>query len=86
VSIVGASLAPRWVTCTYTRSVSGGTAPYTYQWSDENGTGSPYDTGTTYDVDMISVADDIYLTVTDHNGVQKTVSKHVTTSLSAPPC
>lgn len=86
VSIVGPTLVPRWVTCTWSSSVSGGTAPYSYQWSDARGTGSIYDTGTSYDVDMISATDDIYLTVTDANGVQQGASKHVTTSLSAPPC
>jgi len=86
VSIVGPSLVPRWVTCRWTSSVSGGTAPYSYQWSDEHGTGSDEDTGESYYVDMISASDDLYLTITDANGVQKSVSKHVTTSLSAPAC
>lgn len=86
VSIVGPSLVPRWVTCTWSSSVSGGTAPYTYQWSDARGTGNLPDNGTSYSVDMISASDILYLTVTDANGVQQSVSKNVTTSLSAPPC
>jgi hypothetical protein len=86
VSILGPTLARRWTTCTWTRSVSGGTAPYTYQWSDARGTGSIYDTGTSYQVDMISASDDIYLTVTDANGVQASASKHVNTSNTAPLC
>jgi hypothetical protein len=86
VTILGPTLAPRWVTCSWTSAVSGGTAPYSYQWSDAHGTGSQADTNESYYVDMISASDDIYLTVTDANGVQKSASKHVNTSLSAPPC
>ena len=86
VSISGPTLARRWTTCTWYRSVSGGTAPYTYQWSDEHGTGSPIDTGISYDVDMISVSDDIYLIVTDANGWTRFATKHVNTSSTAPLC
>jgi hypothetical protein len=35
---------------------------------------------------MISASDDIYLTVTDANGVQASASKHVNTSNTAPLC
>lgn len=87
VSILGPTLARRWTTCTYTRSVSGGTAPYTYGWADESAGGSPINTGTTWDVDMISSAgDDIYLTVTDANGWQRSATKHVTVTATAPVC
>jgi hypothetical protein len=86
LSINGPTLARRWTTCTYTRSVSGGAAPYTYEWSDEAGGGSPINTGTSYSVDMISAGDDIYLTVTDANGWQRSATKHVTVTLSAPVC
>ena len=86
VSIVGPSLVPRWVTCTWSSSVSGGTAPYTYHWSDQHLTGNPPDNDTEFSVDMISATNILYLTVTDANGVQKSVSKNITTSLSAPPC
>jgi hypothetical protein len=87
LSILGPSQARRWSTCTYTRSVSGGTAPYTYEWSSEAGGGGAIDNGTTYDVDLISAGgDDISLTVTDANGWQRSATKHVSVSLSYPPC
>jgi|GEM_PF-4332415 len=86
VGITGTTLARRWTTCTWYKSASGGTAPYTYYWWDEHGTGSVNNTGTSYQVDMISASDDIYLTVTDANGVQATATKHVNTSSTAPLC
>ena len=87
ISIQGPSQARRWSTCTYTRSVSGGTSPYTYEWSSEAGGGSPIDNGISYDVDLISAGgDDIHLTVTDANGWSRSATKHTSVSLSYPAC
>ncbi|HEU4561700.1 MAG TPA: hypothetical protein VFS20_28000, partial [Longimicrobium sp.] len=85
VTISPPSTVRRFTSCTWYKSVSGGTAPYTYYWEIDGGAATT-NTGATFTADVISAAADIYLTVTDANGVQKTVSKHITTSTSAPLC
>lgn len=84
VTISPPSTVRRFTSCTWYKSVSGGTAPYTYYWEIDGGAGTS--TSATFTADVISAAADIYLTVTDANGVQKTVTKHITTSTSAPLC
>lgn len=84
VTISPPSTVRRFTSCTWYKSVSGGTAPYTYYWEIDGGSGTS--TGATFTADVISASADIYLTVTDANGVQKTVTKHINTSTSAPLC
>jgi hypothetical protein len=84
VTISPPSTVRRFTSCTWYKSVSGGTAPYTYSWEIEGGSGTS--TSSSFTAEVLSAAADIYLTVTDANGVQKTVTKHITTSTSAPLC
>ncbi|HEX9937827.1 MAG TPA: hypothetical protein VGB15_11920 [Longimicrobium sp.] len=84
VTISPPSTVRRFTSCTWYKSVSGGTAPYTYYWEIDGGSGTS--TSATFTADVISASADIYLTVTDANGVQKTVTKHINTSTSAPLC
>lgn len=83
-SISPPSTVRRFTSCTWFKSVTGGTKPYTYYWEDSNG--NPSGTGTSYTATVVSAADDISLTITDANGVQLTVTKHVTASTTAPLC
>ena len=86
VTINGHSTVRRGDTCIWTSTVSGGTAPYSYSWSDEGSGSSGSTTGTSFTVTIIGAGDYIYLTVTDINGVQKSVTKYVSATLSAPLC
>jgi hypothetical protein len=85
LSILGPATAQRWTTCTYARSVSGGTAPYTYEWSDGFGGGGLPNDGTHYDVEMIT-SGEIYLTVTDANGWQRSATRYIAVHFSYPAC
>lgn len=84
VSIDGPGEVQRWTDCEWRASVSGGTRPYTYDWSASGGAGTSY--GYYWIGQSISASMTLQVTVTDANGVQKTVSRYIQTSPSAPPC
>lgn len=84
VTISPPSTVRRFTSCTWFKSVTGGTAPYTYSWEIEGG--SVASAGSTLTATVISAAADIYLTVTDANGVQKTVTRHIATNTTAALC
>lgn len=83
ISINGPSPVRRWQTCTWRAAVSNGTSPYTYTWSVDDGDGS----GNGYEWTGYSISSGgltLYVTVTDANGVTKTVSRFISVSTSAP--
>ncbi|HEX2204856.1 MAG TPA: Ig-like domain-containing protein [Longimicrobium sp.] len=84
VTINGPGLIPRFTTCYYSASVSGGTSPYTYDWEASGGSGT--ENGRYWSGESISAAMDLEVTVTDANGVVKTVSRHIDTAWNAPAC
>ena len=84
VTISPPSTVRRFTSCTWYKSVSGGTAPYTYYWYDENGNPEGY--GATYTATTLSASNIIHLTVTDANGVQKSVQKNINSTNTAPLC
>lgn len=84
IGISGPATVRRSTSCTWTRTVSGGTAPYSYSWSDTGG--NPTGTGTSYTATIVTAADDITLTVTDANGGTSSTTKHVTATTTAPLC
>lgn len=84
VSISPPSTVRRFTSCTWFKTATGGTAPYTYSWSIDGGSGES--TSSSFTATVISAAADIYLTVTDANGVQLTTTKHISTTTTAPLC
>ncbi len=84
VGISGPSTVRRFTSCTWTRSASGGTAPYTYAWTNDN---THLDgTGVYYTADALRAVLNITLVVTDANGVQATATKSVSATNTAPLC
>jgi hypothetical protein len=85
VSINGRTLVKRFYdVCGWVAVVSGGTAPYTYAWDPQGGDGTV--SANHFDGSVISASMNLYVTVTDANGVQKTVSKTVSGTSSTLVC
>lgn len=87
-SISGPSVVGNYTTCTFTSSVSGGTAPYTYSWTmvgatngylSLSGTSNPSVSATGYYYGSWGGTGYAYLvlTVTDANGLQASPYKRV---------
>jgi hypothetical protein len=86
LSIEGPSPVRRFDQCSWYVSVTGGTAPYAYSWSTLGLYASgPSDTYR-FDGELVSGGGTLSVTVTDANGVQKTTSRSISGSLSAPYC
>lgn len=83
VSISGPSRVRTNVTCTWTASVSGGTAPYTYQWL--GGYGGYYDLAQSYQAYFPST-DGLSVIVEDANGQTAQGNLGVFASPSGPTC
>jgi hypothetical protein len=82
--IQGPSAVTRWEECTFRAVASGGTAPYTYAWSVQNGQGTAdgvFWTGFTWTTTMT-----LTVTATDALGATRTFTKNVAGVYSAPPC
>jgi hypothetical protein len=84
VSIGGPSPVRKFDTCDWIAYVSGGTAPYSYSWSVGSAAGTPTDDY--WEGYLIGSEATFSVTVTDANGVQKTVSRNILGSPSAPLC
>ena len=80
-SIAGPSeVKPNQSWCFWAANTSGGTPPYSYNWSGVlSGTGATV-TG------AVNSSGRLYLLVTDSNGQQRSPSKYITSSWTAPDC
>jgi hypothetical protein len=96
-SISGPSAVGDWTTCTFTSSVSGGTAPYTYSWSIVGATGGYLGLGSTSGSSVSATGHyygggsgtgSVYLvvTITDANGLTASPYKHVSIPYSSTSC
>ncbi|HSU14458.1 Ig-like domain-containing protein [Longimicrobium sp.] len=84
VSIGGRSTVRTNAECYFWATPSGGTAPYTYTWSQTWGTG--YSDGFDGYYARSSTSYTLYVTVHDANNVTATAAKNVTVSSSAALC
>lgn len=84
VSIGGRSTVRSNAECYFWASVSGGTGPYTYSWSQNWGTG--YSDGADGYYARSTTTYTLYVTVHDANNATASTSKAVTVSSSAPLC
>jgi len=85
VSIYGPGSVKRFSdSCTWGASVSGGTYPYTFDWSASGGSGT--ESGSYFTGSVISAYMTLNVTVTDANGVQKTVSRIINANASSNVC
>jgi hypothetical protein len=96
-SISGPASVGNYTTCTFTSSVSGGTAPYTYSWSivgatngylSLSGTSNASVSATGYYYGPWGGTGSVYLilTVTDANGLTASPSKRVNIPYTATSC
>jgi hypothetical protein len=96
-SISGPGSVGNYTTCTFTSSVSGGTAPYTYSWGIAGASGGylslgSYNTAsvqaTGYNYGSYGSTGSVYLyvTVTDANGLQASPYKQVLIPYSSTSC
>jgi len=83
-SIVGPSPVRKFDTCVWYVSTSGGTPPYTYSWTVGSSAGTV--TGDTYEGYLIGSQANFSVLITDANGVQKTVTRSIIGSPTAPLC
>ena len=82
--IQGPTHVTRWEQCSFVAVPSGGTAPYSYAWTVQNGSGTADEnvwTGYTYTSSMT-----LTVTVTDALGATRTASKNVYGVASTIPC
>jgi hypothetical protein len=70
--------------CRWGAVPSGGTPPYTYQWTKLGGAGTA--SGAIFDGYAISGAMTLTVKVTDANGVWKSVSRQIIADATAPNC
>lgn len=81
--IIGPSNLRVWTQCSWYVNLSGGTPPYSFSWSVTNGSGSGSD-NTWYGEFYGSGR--LYVTVTDYNNQQVSVSKPVNATAGGPIC
>jgi hypothetical protein len=84
VSIGGPSPVQKFDTCDWVAYVSGGTSPYSYSWHVSSAAGTPTDDY--WEGYLIGGSSTMSVTVTDANGVQKTVSRNILAAFNAPLC
>jgi hypothetical protein len=97
-SISGPGSVGNWTTCTFTSSVSGGTAPYTYSWSIAGATGGYLGFNGSTSGSSVSATGHYYgggsgtgsvyliVTITDANGLNATPYKQVLIPSSSTSC
>jgi hypothetical protein len=96
-SISGPGSVGDWTTCTFTSSVSGGTAPYTYSWSIVGATGGYLGFNGSTTSSSVSATGHYYggggtgsvyliVSITDANGLNATPYKQVLIPSSSTSC